>query len=588
MSEHVNAAYHLVDRHVDSGDGGRTAVRSQGTSTSYAELQELSRAFAGGLRGLSVRRGDRVVFVCSDRLELAVGILGALRYGAVAVPLSTMLTGPELAKIVQDSGARVLAVTPEFGPAVTVAVAGATELEHVVVVNEAQVQVPTHLTVTPWSALLAAGGALGEPVAPIGADFPALWLYTSGTTGTPKGAMHRHANLRAVCDTYARDVLQVTPQDVFFSVAKIFFAYGIGNSLLFPLSVGATSVLASQRPSPQLVLSRLREDEPTLFFAGPTFYAALLAADLPDDTFRSVRLCASAGEALPASLYRRFTERFGVDVLDGIGSTEALHIFLSNRPGAVRAGTSGNVVPGYELQVRDEAGQLVPDGEPGALFVRGASMATGYWCRTDASREVFQGEWVRTGDTYVRSSDGYYTCLGRANDLLKAGGSGCRLPRSRSGCCSTPTSRRRPSSAWPTATSSTSRWPSWWRDQEPSSTGTSSSAGAVRGWRPSSARAPSWSCQSCPRRPPERCSASGCASRPAATCSTRLRDLRWRPGPRWRCSSARWPPARRRARPCPRPAVGGPRLGRLGAPVRRDRCAGAGLDARGHAPTGGA
>ncbi len=422
MSEHVNAAYHLVDRHVDSGDGGRTAVRSQGTSTSYAELQELSRAFAGGLRGLSVRRGDRVVFVCSDRLELAVGILGALRYGAVAVPLSTMLTGPELAKIVQDSGARVLVVTPEFGPAVTVAVAGATELEHVVVVNEAQVQVPTHLTVTPWSALLAAGGALGEPVAPIGADFPALWLYTSGTTGTPKGAMHRHANLRAVCDTYARDVLQVTPQDVFFSVAKIFFAYGIGNSLLFPLSVGATSVLASQRPSPQLVLSRLREDEPTLFFAGPTFYAALLAADLPDDTFRSVRLCASAGEALPASLYRRFTERFGVDVLDGIGSTEALHIFLSNRPGAVRAGTSGNVVPGYELQVRDEAGQLVPDGEPGALFVRGASMATGYWCRTDASREVFQGEWVRTGDTYVRSSDGYYTCLGRANDLLKAGG----------------------------------------------------------------------------------------------------------------------------------------------------------------------
>jgi len=148
----------------------------------------------------------------------------------------------------------------------------------------------------------------------------------------------------------------------------------------------------------------------------------LLAADLPDDTFRSVRLCASAGEALPASLYRRFTERFGVDVLDGIGSTEALHIFLSNRQGAVRAGTSGNVVPGYELQVRDEAGQLVPDGEPGALFVRGESMATGYWCRTDASRKVFQGEWVRTGDTYVRSPDGYYTCLGRASDLLKAGG----------------------------------------------------------------------------------------------------------------------------------------------------------------------
>ena len=217
-------------------------------------------------------------------------------------------------------------------------------------------------------------------------------------------------------------MLRIGPDDTCFSVAKMFFAYGFGNSLLFPLSVGGTAVLEPRRPSAQVVVERMLQDAPTLFFAGPTFFAALLAADLPADTFRSVRLCASAGEALPAALYRRFTERFGVEVLDGIGSTEALHIFLSNRDGAVRPGTSGTAVQGYDLAVRDELGQPAPDGEPGTLFVRGASLATGYWCRTDASREVFQGEWLRTGDTYVRSADGYYACMGRSDDLLKAGG----------------------------------------------------------------------------------------------------------------------------------------------------------------------
>ncbi len=234
--------------------------------------------------------------------------------------------------------------------------------------------------------------------------------------------MHRHENVRAVCDTYAREVLAITPDDVCFSVAKLFFAYGLGNSALFPLSVGATTVLEPRRPSPQVVVERLQADRPTLFFAGPTFFAALLAADLPAGTFASVRLCASAGEALPATLYRRFTERFGVEVLDGIGSTEALHIFLSNAPGAVRPGTSGRPVPGYDVELRDEQGRPVADGEPGALYVRGASLASGYWCRTDATRAVFQGEWLCTGDTYTRSADGYYTCLGRSNDLLKAGG----------------------------------------------------------------------------------------------------------------------------------------------------------------------
>ena len=425
MSEPFNAAQYLVDRHVDAGDGDRTAVVSGSQRLSYTDLRDLSAAFAAGLRAVDVRPGERVLFVCSDRPELLAGMLGAWRCGAVAVPVSTMLTGPELAKVVADSGARMLVVTPEFAAAASIAAQSAPELAHLVAIDGAAVEPTASARVTSWDDLLAAGSWQAGDVPATARtvdDTPALWLYTSGTTGTPKGAMHRHANIRAVCETYAREVLHITRDDVCFSIAKLFFAYGLGNAALFPLSAGATTVLEPRRPSPDVVVETMRDHAPTLFFAGPTFFAALLAAELPEDTFRSVRLCASAGEALPASLYRRFTERFDVEILDGIGSTEALHIFLSNTEGNVRPGTSGTPVPGYQVELRDEQGNPVPDDTPGALYVRGASLANGYWCRTDATREVFQGEWLRTGDTYTRSADGYYTCLGRSNDLLKAGG----------------------------------------------------------------------------------------------------------------------------------------------------------------------
>jgi benzoate-CoA ligase family protein len=426
MNEPFNVADLLVDRHVAAGDGDRVAIRCFGQATSYHELQRLAHSFGFGLADLGVHRGDRVMFVCSDRLELAAGILGAFRRGAVAVPVSTMLNGLELGKLLTDSGARHLVVSPEFAATASIAIAQSPDVSHVITVDDAQPEVAPHVAVIGWQQALDAGVRYGErpgrATVPTTTDSPALWLYTSGTTGMPKAAMHRHENLRAVCETYARDVLRVGPDDRFLSMAKLFFAYGLGNSLLFPLFAGGTALLEPRRPSADIVAERMREDQPTLFFAGPTFFAALLASELPDDTFRSVRLCASAGEALPASLYRRFTERFGVDVLDGIGSTEALHIFVSNREGEVRPGTSGTPVAGYDVQVRGEDGQPVPDGEPGVLFVRGASLANGYWCRTDATRTVFQGEWLCTGDTYVRSSDGYYSCLGRTNDLLKAGG----------------------------------------------------------------------------------------------------------------------------------------------------------------------
>jgi benzoate-CoA ligase family protein len=238
----------------------------------------------------------------------------------------------------------------------------------------------------------------------------------------PKGAMHRHGSVRVVCETYGQQVLGIRPDDRTLSAAKAFFAYGLGNSLLFPLSVGATAVLEPAPARPDALVERVRSYGATLFFAGPTFFANMLRAELPADSLSGVRLAVSAGEALPAGLYQRWTDRFGVDIIDGIGMTETLHIFLSNQPGRVKAGTTGVAVPGYELRIVDESGADVAEGQPGSLMVRAQSAATGYWSRYAASQQVFQGEWVRTGDTYVRDEDGYYACLGRTGDMLKASG----------------------------------------------------------------------------------------------------------------------------------------------------------------------
>jgi benzoate-CoA ligase family protein len=238
----------------------------------------------------------------------------------------------------------------------------------------------------------------------------------------PKAAMHRHGSVAVVCETYGSQVLGIRPDDRCLSAAKAFFAYGLGNSLLFPLSVGAAAVLEPAPSRPDALVERARDYGATLFFAGPTFFANMLRAQLPAGALAGVRTAVSAGEALPAALYQRWTGHFGVDILDGIGMTEMLHIFLSNRPGEVRPGTTGVAVPGYDLRILGDDGREVDPGAPGTLFVRGESTATGYWSRYAASRQVFQGEWLRTGDTYVRTEDGYYSCLGRTGDMLKASG----------------------------------------------------------------------------------------------------------------------------------------------------------------------
>ena len=429
MPETFNACEWLVDRQVRAGNAARTAVvAAAGRSLTYAELSREVRRVAAGLAALGVRPEERVVLVMADDVELLAGILGAMWLGAVPVPVSTMLTGGELGPLLADSRARLLLCSAEFaGRTATGAVPAAPELTDVVVDADIPLDLPAEVTRRTWSDLLAAGeaysGGAGVPMYPTWADSPALWLYTSGTTGTPKAAMHRHGSIRSVAECYAAGVLGITADDRCLSVPKLFFAYGLGNSAFFPLAVGATALLERGRPTPESIGARVAADAPTLFFAVPTFYAALLASGLPADTFASVRLAVSAGEPLPPVIYQRFADRFGVQVLDGIGSTEALHIFLSNRAGAVHPGSSGTPVPGYDVEIRDESGAAIDKPDvPGGLFVRGPSLASGYWCRAETTQRVFCGEWLRTGDTYVRNDDGTMSCLGRSDDMIKAAG----------------------------------------------------------------------------------------------------------------------------------------------------------------------
>ncbi|MFG2000573.1 benzoate-CoA ligase family protein [Spirillospora sp. NPDC048911] len=415
-----NASTYLLDARLDEGKGEHVALTGPLGTLTYRELAGRVRGLAAGLRAHDVRAEERVVLFMPDGPALAAMILAVMRMGAVAVPVSTMQTGRELGSVLRDARARVLVAGAPFLLVAEQAAAEAPELRHAVIDGDDEFTAPAHVALHRLDAL-AQEGDDGDPY-DTWEDSSALWLYTSGTTGTPKGAVHRHANIPHVAETFGREVLGITAADRCFSIPKLFFAYGIGNSLFFPMSVGATTILDPARPSPDSVAQRISEDRPTLFFAVPTFYAALLASSLPADTFSSVRLAVSAGEPLPPELYRRFTERFDVELIDGIGTTEALHIFISNRPGAVRPGTTGTPVPGYDLRIVDADGHDAEPGTPGSLLVRGESLATGYWCRTDTTRRVFEGQWLRTGDTYVRDGDGYFTCLGRTNDMLKAGG----------------------------------------------------------------------------------------------------------------------------------------------------------------------
>ena len=404
-----NAAAWLIDRHVAEGRGDRVAIRCNGESLTYADVQAETFRAQHALAELGIGEGDRVVLVVNDEPAFPAWFLGALRAGVVPVPISTMLTADDLAGIVADSGARVVVVSEMFAEHLARIRTSAPSVEHTVVV-----------------------GGVGDDfddrspagVAATTAESPAFWLYSSGTTGLPKGVIHRHGNLQATAETYASGVLNVSADDRFLSIAKLFFAYGLGNSLTFPFAVGATAILEPARPTPAGMIELVKAEQPTLFFATPGFVAGLLDTDAPADAFASVRATVTAGESLPAELQRRYSERFGHPVLDGIGSTEALHIFLSNTLDEQRPGTSGWPVPGYEATLLDDAGvEVAAPDTPGYLHVRGPSVASGYWERPEATAAAFlPGGWLRTGDVYTRGDDGSWTFLGRNNDMIKAGG----------------------------------------------------------------------------------------------------------------------------------------------------------------------
>jgi benzoate-CoA ligase len=411
-----NAAAWLVDRHVDAGVGHRLAVVGGGERWSYDELLAQVWRVQNALAALGVHRSERVALVMDDTPATLAWLLGALRSGVVPVPLSTMATGADLGALVADGVAAAVVVSAGYADRLPAVRAAAPDLRHAVVVEG---PVGGDPDVVAWGDLDDRGEA---PVAATTADSPGLWLASSGTTGEPKLVMHRQAALQATAEGMGA-VLGIRPDDRFLAVSKLFFAYGLGTSLTFPLAAGATSILCAAPTSVDVFAPLLAAERPTVVALVPGLVAALLDADLPADAFASVRVATSAGEVLPADLHRRFTERHRVTLLDGIGATEALNTFLSNRPGAERPGTSGVPVGGYEVRLADDAGNPVdvPD-TPALLHVKGPSLADGYWSRHPETQAAFQGEWLRTGDIYERSADGYWTARGRASDLIKAGG----------------------------------------------------------------------------------------------------------------------------------------------------------------------
>jgi benzoate-CoA ligase len=413
-----NFAAHLFD--VNAARAQKIAYVDDHRTVSYAALEDEARRIAGALRGLGIHPEERVLLVMLDSADLPAVFLGALYAGIVPVVVNTLLTPDDYRYMLAHSRARAVIVSAPLHATLAEALAGAGRDDCLQIVARA----PTEATRGPddLRTLTAAAVPAAQPLATSRDDI-AFWLYSSGSTGKPKGTVHTHANLYWTAQLYGKPILGIRETDVVFSAAKLFFAYGLGNALTFPLSVGATTVLMAERPTADAVLRRLVAHRPTVFCGVPTLYANLMASpQLPARGQVALRVCTSAGEALPADIAARFGAHFGCEILDGLGSTEMLHIFLSNRPGMTRPGTTGVPVPGYEVELRDEHGHAVAEGEVGDLYIKGPSSAVMYWSNREKSRATFLGEWVRSGDKYQRRGDGYYVYAGRSDDMLKVSG----------------------------------------------------------------------------------------------------------------------------------------------------------------------
>jgi 4-hydroxybenzoate-CoA ligase len=412
-----NAVTWLLDRNVEAGLGEKLAYTDAASEMTYGGLQQQTRRVANMLRRLGVRREERVAMIMLDTIDFPAVFLGAIRAGIVPVPLNTLLTSDQYAYVLADCRARVLFISEALLPVVKDMVGRMADLDHVVVSGR-----DPHGYKRLSDELAAESDAFATVATH--PDEPAFWLYSSGSTGMPKGVRHLHSNLAATADTYAKQVLGIRRDDVCLSAAKLFFAYGLGNALTFPMSVGATTVLNPDRPTPATMFALMNKYDPTIFYGVPTLFSAMLN----DETLkterggRRLRICTSAGEALPESVGNAWKARFGVDILDGVGSTELLHIFLSNAPGDIKYGSSGRPVPGYKVRLVNEAGVDVGDGEVGELLVDAPSAGEGYWNQRSKSRRTFEGHWTRTGDKYVRDAEGRYTFCGRSDDMFKVSG----------------------------------------------------------------------------------------------------------------------------------------------------------------------
>jgi benzoate-CoA ligase len=420
LPDEFNAANHFIDRHVADGRGQKIAIECEGRHITYQQLFELVNRAGNCLRRLGVRIEERVFLLLFDIPEFAASFFGAIKIGAVPVPINTLLKPADYKYLLNDSRARVAIVSEALLPLLKAIPRQDTRfLETVLVVGTES-----------WPRTLDFADTLSRSsstleAAPTSKDDAAFWLYSSGSTGRPKACVHLQHDMVVSSEAYAKGILNITENDRCFSVSKLFFAYGLGNGLYFPLSVGATSILLSGAPRPERVFEVIERYRPTLFFSVPSNYASLLAHTREggrDFDLSSVRWAVSAGEALPAVIFHRFQERFGVQILDAIGSTEALHMIIANRPGYVRPGSSGQVIPGFEARIVDDDNRQVAAGEIGNLIVKADSVCAYYWNQHDKTKDTIEGHWIRTGDKYCQDDDGYFWYAGRSDDMLKVSG----------------------------------------------------------------------------------------------------------------------------------------------------------------------
>jgi benzoate-CoA ligase family protein len=417
LPDTLNAASVFIDRHLQEGRADKQAIICNDIVVTYRGLYENVNRFGNAMLALGVRMEERIAIIMPDSPECVYAFFGAIKIGAIAIPMNTLLKPADYEYLLNDSRSPVVVVHASLFDRISPARDRLRHVKHVVVVGgDAGADLPFDRIMNDASPELKA--------AETSKDDCAFWLYSSGTTGFPKGTIHLHHDMIVAAEYYAKQTIDLRESDVSFSVAKLFFAYGLGNGLYFPLWVGATTILLPDRPLPETVYAVIDRFRPTVFYSVPTSYAALLhvAEQTGRTSLHRVRMCVSAGEPLPKPLFEKWLERFGVEILDGIGSTEILHIFISNRPGRVKGGSTGEVVPGYEAKILDDDKQEIPAGEVGTLYMKGDSIASGYWNKHAQTKKTFFGEWVNTHDKFTMDTDGYFWYAGRTDDMIKVSG----------------------------------------------------------------------------------------------------------------------------------------------------------------------